>query len=166
MTVVALEPTEVEVPPTLALQLDRECGSSPHEIKAATESGFDELMAFAGTHRVQFTGPPRSIYTAYGPAGVQFTLAIPVAGAVPAEASAQVRVADLPGGKTLRFTHTGPYERLSDTYTAITGWMKEHGRMESEADWMKYMPMWEEYVGNPDTTPPEQLVTHIHLPLP
>jgi hypothetical protein len=37
--------------------------------------------------------------------------------------------------------------------------------MQTEDDWLRYMPMWEEYVTDPDTTPAESLVTYIYLPL-
>ena len=43
--------------------------------------------------------------------------------------------------------------------------MVEQGRMHDEADWSRYMPMWEEYAGDPDATPAEEPVTYIHLPL-
>ena len=43
--------------------------------------------------------------------------------------------------------------------------MRGKGLMESEADWMKYMPMWEEYLNDPATTPEAELVTHIYLPI-
>ena len=72
----------------------------------------------------------------------------------------------LAGGKTLRFTHRGPYAGLMGTYGQITQFMLAKGRMESEADWARYMPMWEEYLNDPETTPEEELLTHIYLPVP
>ena len=36
--------------------------------------------------------------------------------------------------------------------------------MRSEADWAKYMPMWEEYMNDPERTPAAELLTHIYLP--
>jgi effector-binding domain-containing protein len=37
--------------------------------------------------------------------------------------------------------------------------------MNSEADWTRYMPMWEEYLNDPHTTSEAELVTHIYLPV-
>jgi effector-binding domain-containing protein len=159
-------PTEVDVGPALAVQLDCESGSEPREIGAAMESGFRQVMEFIGARGIQLAGPPRAIYTDYGPTSVRFTLAIPVLGPLPDDAEGPVRVGELAGGRTLRFIHVGPYDRLAATYEGITAWMTEEGRMESEADWVKYMPMWEEYVSDPERTAPEELVTYIHLPLP
>lgn len=163
MAVTALEPVEVDVPPTLALQLDREC--PVEQIGAAMEAGFGELMGFAGPHGVELSGPPRAIYTSHGPDGVGFTLAVPVAERLAQEPGGELRVDTLPGGRALRFTHTGPYPRLRATYDRITDWMVEQGRMESEADWERYMPMWEEYVSDPASTPAGELKTFVYLPL-
>lgn len=160
---VALEPEEVDVAPTRACLVERECSGS--EIPAASESGFNELISFMESNDIRPSGPPRAIYTAYGPAGVRFTLAVPIGDAPESLVGDDaVRVARLDGGRTLRFKHVGPYDRLAQTYGAITEWLKAHGRMESDADWEKFMPMWEEYRDDPQRTPPAALVTYIHLP--
>ena len=51
------------------------------------------------------------------------------------------------------------------TYNRITALLKEKGLMESEADGSRYMPMWEEYINDPGTTPAADLVTYIYLPV-
>jgi effector-binding domain-containing protein len=51
------------------------------------------------------------------------------------------------------------------TYGRISAFMKEKGCMQSEADWARYMPMWEEYLNDPATTPPTELMTYIYLPV-
>jgi AraC family transcriptional regulator len=43
--------------------------------------------------------------------------------------------------------------------------MIEKQWMKSEADWARYMPMWEEYLNDPDSTPAAELVTYIYLPV-
>ena len=162
MSTQTLQPSEVHTDPVLAAQVDLHCGAN--EIPATIASGFGTLMGFAAQRGVQFAGAPRVIYTAMGQGGCDMTLAIPVAG-VPAGVTPPVRVGELPAARTLRFTHVGPYDRLMQTYNEITTWMVANGRMASEADWAKYMPMWEEYPNDPQTTPPEQLITYIHLPI-
>lgn len=162
MSTQTLQPSEVHSEPVLAAQVDLHCAAN--EIPATIASGFGTLMGFAAGHGARFEGAPRVFYTGMGPGGCDMTLAIPVAGVL-AGVNPPVRVEELPAAKTLRFTHVGPYDRLMQTYGEITAWMLEHGRMESEADWAKYMPMWEEYPNDPQTTPPDQLVTHIHLPV-
>jgi effector-binding domain-containing protein len=163
MTVAALKPVEVHVRPVLALQVDRECAME--DIGAATRSGFAELGEAAGRAGIPFAGPPRAIYTDHSPTFVRFTLAIPVPESTPVDERGPVRVTTLAGGRALRFTHVGPYDGLAETYGRITEWLMAEGQMKSEADWARFMPMWEEYQGDPETTRPEDLVTHIHLPL-
>jgi hypothetical protein len=46
----------------------------------------------------------------------------------------------------------------------ITEFLKAKGLIKTDAEWSKYMPMWEEYLNDPQTTPPEKLLTHIYLP--
>jgi effector-binding domain-containing protein len=71
-----------------------------------------------------------------------------------------------PGGRILYFLHVGPYDALGETYAAIGEWMVQHGLMRSPADWERYLPMWEEYLDDPATTPPGELRTRIVIPLP
>jgi len=101
-----------------------------------------------------------------GPAGVSVTLALPVT-ASPASTAVEppFRVDPLPGTKALRFTHQGPYAELANTYGRITAFMIEKRWMDSEADWARYMPMWEEYRNDPAQTPAGELLTYIYLPL-
>lgn len=43
--------------------------------------------------------------------------------------------------------------------------MQAKGLMESEADWVRYMPMWEAYRNDPETTAEAALLTDIYLPV-
>lgn len=162
-----IQPERVNVQPVLALKLDAQCGSDPQQIAQAMGQAFGTLGQFAHQHRVQFAGPPRAIYTGYGPEGTTFTVVMPISADVSTEAGAgPVSVGRVPGGRALRFTHEGPYPNLMQTYEKITAWMKGEGMLVSDADWAKYMPMWEEYVNDPESTPAEDLITHIYVPLP
>lgn len=165
-TALNLEFAEVQVEPALAAQLACECGPDPASISAAIRNAFESLMGFVRRHQLTENGNPRCIYTAYGATGVAFTVALPVAagpGSVVEDSS--VRVELLPAVKAYRFIHRGPYPDLAQTYHHISGFMKEKGWMKSEADWMRYMPMWEEYLNDPETTPPAELRTYIYLPV-
>ena len=163
----ALEFAEVEVAPVLAAQMPGESASDPAAIGNAMHVAFDKLMAFQQEHSLAPAGPPRAIYTSYGPEGIKFVVAIPIA-APPAApiAAGPGSVATLPGGKAMRFTHRGPYANLMQTYGQITEFLKAKGLMKTEADWARYMPMWEEYHNDPHTTPEPDLLTYIYLPTP
>ena len=160
-----IHPEQVEVQPTLALQMASECGPDPQEISKAMGRAFGELQQISQAHAVQFTGPPRAIYTAYSPEGVKFTVIMPIAAEVGGIAGGPVTVGEVPGGKALRFIHKGPYPKLMETYGKITEWMTANGMLQTEADWAKYMPMWEEYVNDPESTPADELITQIYVPL-
>jgi len=114
---------------------------------------FQRTHGFVRQHRLSPSGPPRAIYTAYGPQGVRFIAAIPIA-----KAPAATRmigpgfVKNLVGSKAMRFTHRGPYADLKKTYGQITEYLKTKGLIKTEAEWSRYMPMWEEYLNDPQTT--------------
>jgi effector-binding domain-containing protein len=160
-----LEFAEVKSAAALAVQLSAQSGPDPVSISAAMRPAFEGAMSFVTHHGLTMTGQPCTIYTDYRIDGVSFTVALPVAAAPeqPVEESF-IRVDTLPALKTYRFTHHGPYANLGHTYGQIAAFMIERGWMTSEADWARYMPMWEEYMNDPDTTPPSELITHIYLP--
>lgn len=161
----ALEFTEVQVAPALALQLAGHCGSDPAAISAALRNAFEQLYRFARGNGLAMSGPPRAIYTAYGANGVSFITALPV-GPVPDAPPGEppIRLETLPAVHAFRFVHHGPYQNLSQTYGRIAALLTEKGMMHSEADWQRFMPMWEEYPNDPETTSPADLITHIYLP--
>jgi effector-binding domain-containing protein len=166
MSVNTTEPVEVNVPSTRVVQVDIGSGSEPEAIRDAMMEGFGRIAVYAATHGLELTGPPRSVYTAYGPDETRFTLAFPIAPDIPDPGPVGgVSIGELSGGAMLRFAHTGPYDQLINAYGRITEWMVANGRMESDADWARYTPMWEEYVNDPDSTPPEELLTYIYVPL-
>jgi hypothetical protein len=167
MPVVAeLEFAEVQVGPALAVQVPGQSAPDPPSIGAAMHAAFDSLGSFVTRHGLTPNGQPRAIYTAYGAGGVSFIVALPVVAGPPAAVDEPpIRVDTLGATKAYRFTHRGPYAALAKTYNQITVFMTEKGWMQSEADWMRYMPMWEEYLNDPETTSEEELATYIYLPV-
>ncbi|MEJ2215994.1 MAG: GyrI-like domain-containing protein [Gemmatimonadota bacterium] len=166
MTVESIEPVEVQVPDARVVQVDIGTGSEPEAIRQGMMEGFGRIAVYVAAHGLNLTGPPRSVYTAYGTDETRFTLAFPVAeDASDPGPVGGVSIGELEGGRMLRFTHTGPYDQLMAAYGLITQWMVANGRMESDADWADHTPMWEEYVNDPDNTPPERLLTYIYVPV-
>jgi len=155
----------VEVAPIVAVQLCGESASEPADIARAMGDGFNSLMDFMKRNSIVMSGPPRAIYTAYGPEGTKFVLAVPINHLLAIQPEHGVFIDSVAGSKALRFTHLGPYRNLMATYGRITEYLLAKGMMKSENDWQKYMPMWEEYLNDPETTPEADLVTHIYLPL-
>jgi AraC family transcriptional regulator len=67
---------------------------------------------------------------------------------------------DLPEGEVAVGIHRGPYDRLEESYRWLFAeWLPSSGR---EAD---DRPCYETYVTDPRKTPPEDLITHISIPL-
>ncbi|WP_113703501.1 MerR family transcriptional regulator [Nonomuraea lactucae] len=69
-----------------------------------------------------------------------------------------VAVEVLPGGAFACATHVGPYDQIPLTAHAVLAWCAER-RHEVRG------PIREAYVSNPAVTPPDQLVTHLMIPL-
>lgn len=160
----ALEFMEVEVPSVLAAQMPGECGPDPAAISSAMRTAFQELMGFVRQCKLSPSGPPRTIYTAYGPQGVKFLVAMPVSSRPTMRTLGPGFVKPLASMRAMRFTHHGPYAALTKTYGQISEFLKAKGLMKTDADWAKYMPMWEEYLNDPRTTPEAELRTYIYLP--
>ncbi|MBN1359694.1 MAG: GyrI-like domain-containing protein [Sedimentisphaerales bacterium] len=160
-----LEFTEVEMAPVLAAQIPGKSSTEPASIAQAMRSAFEALMGLIQANKLSPAGPPRAIYKTYGGDGVEFVVALPLA-KPPASpiADGSGFVDTLAGTKALRFTHRGSYQGLAATYGQITEFMKAKGLMQTEADWARYMPMWEEYLNDPHTTPEAELLTYIYLP--
>jgi len=73
---------------------------------------------------------------------------------------APIEADTLPGGKYAVITHQGPYEKLEDAYAQIMGqWLPASNHEYRETPWF------EVYRNDPANTPPEQLITDIHIPL-
>lgn len=160
-----LEFVEVEVPAVIAAQVPGSA-SGMAELPPAIGAAFDTMMGFMGRARLTASGPPRVLYTTCPPGQFDFQVLVPVAAPPTADfQDATAIVGTVEGGKTYRFTHRGAYSGLANTYGRIGEFMKARGLMQTDADWMKYMPMWEEYLNDPETTPEADLLTHIYLPV-
>lgn len=161
-----LEFAEVDVPPILAVQMPGASGPNPAVIASTMRAAFTELMGFLRQYKLTPSGPSRAIYLAYGPQGVKFVVAMPIVRpqTMPRTIGPGF-IKPLTGGKALRFTHRGPYADLRKTYGLITEFLKAKGLMETDAEWSRYMPMWEEYLNDPQITPPAELRTYIYLPV-
>ncbi len=166
MTSPALEPEAVHVLPTLCVRYELESGIDAADIGPAMVGAMSQLASYMAQHDLEHAGPPRSVYTSYGNT-LQMTVGFPIVEPdVEPPITHEISIGEMAHGPALRFQHMGPYEKLRETYGAITEWMVENDFMESEADWSRFSPVWEEYVGDPVNTDPEELVTYIYVPAP
>lgn len=163
-TTTQLESMEVTVPQALLAQLERTTTNTA-DLGPDMSAAFETLYAAVGKAGITPSGPPRAVYTAWGPNEVRFTVAVPIDRA-PAVVPEEITVAASPERTALWFVHHGPYRELRATYGRIEEWLRQRGGIKTPEDWSRYAPMWEEYMNDPTTTPESDLITRIYLTLP
>ena len=112
-------------------------------------------MAKAG---IKANGPLMTIYTSTDDTGFQFQAAVPVEMAPTLAADSGVTVGTSPAGKALKFVHRGSYDAMDSTYEAITNYLDEK-QLEAKDLFI------EQYMKDPLTTPEDDLVIEVYVPL-
>jgi AraC family transcriptional regulator len=75
-------------------------------------------------------------------------------------ADGPVGVQEIAGGDYAMVLHSGPYEKLNETYAALCGqWLPQSGRE------LRSAPAMEIYLNSPNDTLPDQLRTEVYVPL-
>ena len=112
-------------------------------------------MAKAG---IKANGPLMTIYTSTDDTGFQYEAAVPVEKAPTLAADSGVTVGMSPAGKALKFVHRGSYDAMDSTYEAITNYLDEK-QLEAKDLFI------EQYMKDPLTTPEDDLVIEVYVPL-
>ena len=126
------------------------------EIGRLMGEAFQKLGQFIGQNAIQPAGPPLAVYHDYSEAGMTMDVGFPVAAAAIAKATGDVKAGETPSGKAYKILHKGPYDLLRETYGRIEEQFKTDDIPMSQTSW-------EVYVSDPDTTPPEDLITEIYM---
>jgi len=101
--------------------------------------GYGEIMQFAKTNKLQFTGHPFAIYLKYDTV-TQFSvmdMGIPVGKAE--KGKGRVRVETIPAGNAVVAYYFGPYEKTGPTYIALHQYCKESGKVTVGGPWEIYV---------------------------
>jgi effector-binding domain-containing protein len=129
------------------------------------DSAFETIMsAFKSVYGamqklgVKANGAPMTIYTATDDTGFQFQAAVPVAQAPAIPPSGDIKVGKSPVGAALKFIHRGSYDAMDTTYEAITNYFDDKG-LEAKDLFV------EQYMKDPVTTPEDDLVIEVYVPL-
>lgn len=77
-----------------------------------------------------------------------------------ATAAAPLVIRDLPAQRAARATFTGPYSEIGEACDRLVRWATDRGNTNPGAGGMRYL-----YLNDVRTTPPEQLITEIYLPI-
>lgn len=103
-------------------------------------------------------GPPMTIYTATDDTGFEYQAGVPVAEEPKGPLGEGLAVGKSPEGKALKFIHRGSYDAMDSTYEAITNHLDEK-RLEARDLFVEF------YVTDPLTTPEDNLVIEVYVPI-
>ena len=135
------------------------------EGSGAWDSAFETIVeAFKSVYdamdklRVKPDGAPMTIYTATSDTGFQFQAAVPVAQIPASSPRGDIKIGKSPAGAALKFVHRGSYDEMDTTYEAIAHHLEERN-LEAKDLFV------ERYMKDPVTTPEDDLVVEIYVPL-
>jgi effector-binding domain-containing protein len=126
------------------------------ELGAFMSDAYPKLMGAIGAQGARPAGAPLARYFNDDPSAFDLLAAVPFEGAF--EASGDVQVMELPGGKAAMTVHIGSYETLSAEYKRIMAWAKDRGTRLGDGPW-------EVYVNDPSNATQDQLRTEVYFPL-
>ena len=127
------------------------------EIPSFLGRSFGLLFGHLKLLGVDPAGPPFVIYHAFGPAGMDAEVCVPVASTVSAAGGVEGRI--LPAMTVARTLHVGPYEDLGGAYDAVTDWIRGRG-------FELAGPMRERYLNGPgDNITPAEYQTEVEIPV-
>jgi len=132
---------------------------------ATWDSAFDTLVeAFKNVYGalqkqgLKADGPAMTIYTATDDTGFEYQAGVPVAEAPKGPLPEGLAVGKSPEGRALKFIHRGSYDAMDSTYEAITNHLDEK-RLEARELFVEH------YVTDPLTTPEDNLVIEVYVPI-
>ena len=169
MPATQLAPTELTLPAVPLAQLGPLYAPDAQAAARRLPADFARLREAMERAQLVPAGAPRVTWVVVrADGGTTFTVAVPVTqlADVPPFPDLAVALATSRPGRYLRFVHHGPYARLGDTYARAGDWLMQHGLLRDPHDWGPCMPVVEEFVGDPATVPPDDLLTHLLVPVP
>ncbi|RTL96132.1 AraC family transcriptional regulator [Ancylobacter aquaticus] len=108
--------------------------------------------------KLKANGASFIIYTSTDDLGFDFEAAVPFEGATVEKPKDGMEFSASPAGKALRFTHRGPYDAMDPTYEQIAN-LLDAKDLEAQDVYV------EEYRSDPRSTPEDDLVIDIWVPL-
>lgn len=155
-----LEVEAVTVAPMTVAFVTKQSGQEPDEIAKAIESGIGEVMRFVGKRKLEATGPPITINQQWEGGQYVFDAAVPVVAGqgVEVPSDSAVSIKSTWEGPALKVVHRGSYQRMNATYEAAFAYVEAAGYEPAG-------PPWDVYVTDPTTTPEDELVTEIYIPV-
>lgn len=119
---------------------------------------YKSLKAYLDKQGVKPAGPAMTIYTETDDKGFEFHAAVPVDEVPKDPPKGDISVGEAPAGRALKFVHRGSYDALDSTYEAITNFLDKR-QLDAKDQFI------EEYVSDILSTPPDNLVVNIYVPV-
>jgi effector-binding domain-containing protein len=119
---------------------------------------FKMVRAEAERLKLKVTGPSLVIYRSTSDEGFEFDAALPIEGDPASPPGEGFRIEPTRTGKAVKFVYRGPFDAMDSTYENISNYI-DSKRIDAEDLSI------EEYVTDPTTTKPEEIVINIYMPL-
>jgi effector-binding domain-containing protein len=148
---------QMTLEPMTIAYISGSASNEPKAIEAAFAQAMTELNAFVASAGLNQTGQPLAISKAIGAERYEFDVGIPVDRADVAT-SGQVQFGQTWAGPALRVAHTGPYDAVASVYPKINAYLAVHQLAPGGRTW-------EQYMSDPASTPPNQILTYVFVPL-
>lgn len=114
------------------------------------------IAQYLGEQGVKPAGPPFAAYYNMDMQDLDVEAGFPVAQSL--EGKDNIQSGQLPACRAATCVHVGPYKDIEPAYNALIAWIKENNL---ETIGIVY----EFYLNDPQTTPPDKLMTKIIMPL-
>jgi effector-binding domain-containing protein len=119
---------------------------------------FKSVVTYLDRQGLKPAGPMMTIYTATDDTGFQFQAAVPISEDPKTAPQGDIALGKSPSGRAFKFVHRGSYDAMDTTYDAITNFLDEK-RLEAKELFI------EEYATDPTTTPEDELVVNVYVPV-
>lgn len=149
---VMCEMREQPVQPTLVVRTTTPVRDLPNAMGHA----FEAVMRYLGEMGEAPAGAPFAAYYNQDMEHLEVEIGFPVGRALPGRG--EVQAGEIPGGQQAACTFVGPYTELATAYDTLTRWLQERHLEPTGV-------VYEFYLNDPASTPPEQLQTQIVFPL-
>lgn len=107
----------VELKPQLGLAIKETVAFG--EIPADLAEFLGELSRFIGERHIAVVGPSFAYYPSWNDKETVIEVGFPVGPGAAGEG--RIRLMSLPGGRVVKGTHVGPYDKLAESYNATPG---------------------------------------------
>ena len=153
-----VDPQILEFTPIPIAYASGSTSDNPTAIAAALAVAYVEVTAFMEVNDLARVGPPLVVERGRESGSYQFDAAIPLAAEAESSAGGKVLLGTTYGGAVVRGIHTGPYYTLESTHEKVVAFVAASGLVENGDPW-------NEFVTDPGTTAPENIITHVYYPV-